>query len=222
MGQTSMTDTRFQSGPALGMLLVAEVPAGLRALDAMLKEAPVELIGAGTIQYGFYMIVLAGSVEAVDRSMRRGFDSTAAQTIDSVLLPDAEPRILPAIRDGAIRWPAPGDTLGAVQAGTPPFLLRAVDRALKGTSVELVEMRLGDGLGGRAIASFWGETSDVEAAIGLARGAAGAEGHGGAANVDPLAAVSTSIISTSIVRNADPDLVARLGTPTTFFKEWRG
>ncbi len=204
-----MNQAHPHAGPALAMLVVDEVPAGLRALDAMLKEAPVDLIGAGTIQDGFYMIVIGGQVEALQRSMRRALDSASMHTIDSVLLPDAEPRILPAIRDGVIRWPAPGDTLGAVQIATPPGLLRAVDRALKRAAVELVEMRLGDGLGGRAIASFWGETSDVEAAIALARGET--------ADVDPLAAVSTSII-----RNADPDLAARLGAPTTFFKGWRG
>jgi microcompartment protein CcmL/EutN len=205
----AMNPTRPPVGPALAMLVVDDIPAGYRALDAMLKEAPVELIGAGTIQYGFYMIVIAGGVEAVERSMHRALGSASPHTVDSVLLADAEPRILPSIRDAAIRWPAPGDTLGSIQVGTPPGLLRAVDRALKGTSVELVEMRLGDGLGGRAVASFWGETSDVEAAITLARG--------GASDADPIAGVSTSII-----RNADPELATRLGAPTTFFKGWRG
>jgi microcompartment protein CcmL/EutN len=212
-----MNENPPRTGPALAMLVVNEVPAGIRALDALLKEAHVALFGAGTIHCGLYQVLFGGEVEAVERSMRRALGIAAGFLVDSVLLPDAEVRILPAIRDHAIRWPAPGDTLGVVQTGTPPDLLRAIDRALKGTSVELVEMRVGDGLGGRAIASVWGETPDVEAAIVLAREGGGARGDGSASDVNSLAAFSTAII-----RNADMDLVAGLGRATTFFKDWRG
>jgi microcompartment protein CcmL/EutN len=203
-----MNQNRSQAGPALAMILVNEVPAGLRALDALLKEAPVDLVSAGTIHCGLYLILINGQLEAVERSMRKGLDLAATRTVDHVILSDAEPRILRGIRDHAIRWPAPGDTLGVVQTGTPPDMLRVIDRALKGTSVELVELRVGDGLGGRAIASLWGETPDVEAAIALA-----AEATDG----DPAVGLSTTVI-----RNAEADLVARLGAPTTFFKEWQG
>ncbi len=203
-----MTPSGPHAGPALAMILIDEVPAGLQALDALLKEAPVDLVRAGTIQCGLYLILLNGGLEAIERSVRRGRDLAAGHTIDFVILPDAESRILSAIRDQAVRWPAPGDTLGMIQTAAPPDMLRALDSALKGTSVELVELRVGDGLGGRAIASLWGETPDVEAAIELAERAIGAD-HGGS-------------LSTSIIRNAEPELVARLAGPTTFFKEWRG
>ncbi|MDP6942617.1 MAG: BMC domain-containing protein [Myxococcota bacterium] len=195
-------------GPALAMLDVGDVPPALLALDALAKEAMVELIGRGTIQPGRFAILFAGEVEAVERSYRKALPLCHASVCDSVLLPHAEQRLVPAIRDGVMRWPAPGDTLGVIQLGFPPTLLRAVDAALKGAHVDLVQLRLGDGLGGRGIALLWGETHDVEAALELAEAAA----FDGCADS----------LSTSIIRNADDEVIAAFGDGTTFFKEWRG
>jgi microcompartment protein CcmL/EutN len=190
------------------MLDVGDVPPALLALDALAKEAMVELIGRGTIQPGRFAILFAGEVEAVERSYRKALPLCHASVCDSVLLPHAEQRLVPAIRDGVMRWPAPGDTLGVIQLGFPPTLLRAVDAALKGAHVDLVQLRLGDGLGGRGIALLWGETHDVEAALELAEAAA----FDGCADS----------LSTSIIRNADDEVIAAFGDGTTFFKEWRG
>jgi microcompartment protein CcmL/EutN len=193
-------------GPALAMLLLGEVPAGLRALDALAKEADVEVGNAGTIHDGRYLVLFGGEVADVERSLQKARDTAGAHLLDDVFLPHAEARVAPAIQAGAVRWPAPGDTLGVLQAETPPVLVRAVDTALKGALVELVELRVGDGLGGRAIASLWGETHDVEAALELAGGvlsrAAGA--------------------STSIVPRADATLHRALASGSRFFREFRG
>ena len=195
-------------GPALAMLLLTEVPAGLFVLDALVKEAYVTVLQTGTIQCGRYLILFGGEVEPVDRSFARAIEKGGGQVVDSVLLPHAEERLLPAIQDGVRRWPGPGDTLGMVQAATPPVLLRAVDAALKGALVDLVELRIGDGLGGKAIASLWGETHDVEAAIDLARAS--------------LERGNARDASTSIIANADPVVRAALGAGSRFFKEDRG
>ncbi len=195
-------------GPALAMLLLGEVPPGLRVLDALAKEAEVEVLQTGTIHCGRYLILFGGEVGPVERSWRRALDMAGSHVIDEVLLPYAEARLAPAIRAGTVRWSASGDTLGVLQAATPPTLVRAVDAALKGALVELVELRVGDGLGGKAIASLWGETHDVEAAIDLARSSfekAGAQGS-----------------STAVIPRADPAVLEALGSGSRFFKEFRG
>jgi microcompartment protein CcmL/EutN len=197
-----------EPGPALSMLLLDEVPPGLTVLDALAKEAEVEVLQTGTIHGGRYLILFGGEVGPVERSWRRALDTAGTHVVDEVLLPHAEARLAPAIRTGVIRWPAPGDTLGVLQAATPPALVRAVDAALKGALVDLVELRVGDGLGGKAIASLWGETHDVEAAIALARSSfekAGAPGF-----------------STAVIPRADPAVLETLGSPSRFFREFRG
>jgi microcompartment protein CcmL/EutN len=131
-----------------------------------------------------------------------------------VLLADAERRIVPAFRDGVVRWPAPGDALGVVQSGSCPVLLAAVDAALKGALVDLVELRVGDGLGGRALATLWGEIHDVEAAIELAcRAISDQEGR---------RIVAAGVATTAVIPNADDDVRRAVGSGTRFFREWRG
>jgi microcompartment protein CcmL/EutN len=190
------------------MVLLGEVPPGLRVLDALAKEADVDVLQSGTIHCGRYLILFGGEVGPVERAWRRALDAAGVHVVDEVLLAHAEARLAPAIRSGAIRWPAPGDTLGVLQAATPPALVRAVDAALKGALVDLVELRVGDGLGGSAIASLWGETHDVEAAVELARSSFEKAGASGT--------------STAVIPRADPAVQSGLGSPSRFFKDFRG
>ncbi len=193
----------LSTGPALAMVLLDDVPSGLRVLDSLAKEAEVSILEAGTIHCGRYLILFGGEVAPVEVSWARALSAAGPAIADQAFLADAEPRLVPALLSGVIRWPAPGDTLGAIQTATPPTLLRALDAALKGALVELVEFRAGDGLGGKAIASLWGETHDVEAGLELVR------------NLAPGA-------STAIISRADAAVARVLGTPSRFFKEFRG
>lgn len=195
-------------GPALAMLDIGDIPPGLRALDALAKEAEVSVISAGTIQRGHYLILFGGEVEPVEMSFRRALDLAGEAVEDAVLLPHAEERIVPSMMGGLIRWPAPGDTLGVVQTGSPPTMLAAVDAALKGAEVQLVELRVADGLGGKAIANLWGELVDVQAAIGFA--------------TDAMAKGKSQRCSTTIIPRADDAVVQAISSGTRFFGEWRG
>ena len=53
------------------MLDVDDIPLGLVALDALVKEAEVEVLSAGTVQDGRYLILFGGAVEPVQRSLGR-------------------------------------------------------------------------------------------------------------------------------------------------------
>jgi microcompartment protein CcmL/EutN len=52
-----------------------------------------------------------------------------------------------------------------VEVSTSPGLLRGVDAALKAVPVDLVEIRLADDLGGRALAMFGGLLPEVQEAL---------------------------------------------------------
>ncbi|MCC6129753.1 MAG: BMC domain-containing protein [Acidobacteria bacterium] len=195
--------TTSAAGPALSMLLLDEIPAGLRVLDALVKEAEVTVVQTGTIHCGRYLILFAGEVAPVETAWRRALRTAGTHLAGEVFLPYAEARILPALSGGTIRWPAPGDTLAVIQTETPPALVGAVDGALKGALVELVELRVGDGLGGKAIATLWGETHDVEAALDIAR-------------------VLAPDASVALIPRADAVVMSALGSGSRFFREFRG
>jgi microcompartment protein CcmL/EutN len=194
--------------PALAMLEIADVPLGYAALDALVKEAPVVVIAAGTVQRGHFLVAFAGEVEPVELSYEKAAHVGAEALVDAVILPHAEPRILPALREGSVRFPFAGDALGVVQTGSPPTLLRAVDAALKGALVDLVELRVAEGLGGRGLATLWGSQHDVEAALALA--------------ADAFARGRREGCTTALVANADREVGRAIGAGTRFFKEHRG
>jgi microcompartment protein CcmL/EutN len=195
-------------GPALALIEIADLPAGFVVLDAVAKEASVTIVASGTLQHGHYLLAFGGEVEPVELSFAAGTRRAGGALVDAVLLPHAEPRILPAIEAPIVRYPAPGDALGVVQTSSSPTLVRAVDAALKGALVELVELRLAEGLAGRGLATLWGSQHDVEAALDHARETFGRGRPAGCA--------------TSLVANADPEVGRALRAGTRFFKEHRG
>ncbi len=190
------------------MLEIGDIPAGYVALDALAKEAEVEILSAGTVQSGRWLVAFGGDVESVERSFARAVAKADGALMDAVLLHHAEPRIVPALREGSVHFPAPGDALAIVQTSTSPTLLRAVDVALKGAEVELVELRIAEGLAGRGLCTLWGKQTDVEAAVDLAREAFGRGRSQGCSAV--------------VVANADAAVSRAVSNGTRFFKDHRG
>lgn len=190
------------------MLDIDDIPRGWLALDRLVKEADVEVYSSGTVQAGRFLVLFGGEIEPTQIAMERATDAAGDALRDAVLLPYAERRIAPAIIGAQMRWPAPGDTLAVFQHDTSPTLLLAVDKALKGAEVDLVQLRIAEGLGGRAVATLWGETHDIDAARELAEGA--------------LKAGHPQGWSAQTIRNVDPEVAQRVGAGSHFFGEWRG
>jgi microcompartment protein CcmL/EutN len=154
---------------ALALIEFSGPAAGILAVDRMLKMAPVALLRCGTVHPGRYLALVGGSVAATQEAHAEGLDVASAQSAleDEVCLPDPHPQLAAAVAGERI---APvGDTLGVIETATSPSLLRAVDAALKGVPVDLMEVRLADDLGGKALAVFSGDLTDVEAAMAIAR-----------------------------------------------------
>jgi microcompartment protein CcmL/EutN len=83
-----------------------------------------------------------------------------------------------------------------------------VDAALKGAEVELLELRIAEGLGGRGLAMLWGLQHDVQAAVEHAQLAYGRGRSAGC--------------TTNVIANADREVSRALRRGTRFFKEFRG
>jgi microcompartment protein CcmL/EutN len=67
-----------------------------------------------------------------------------------------------------------GEALGIIETDSVAATIRAADAGLKGARVELLELRIADDLGGKGYLLFGGPVSEVEAAVELGVGAAGA------------------------------------------------
>jgi microcompartment protein CcmL/EutN len=153
--------------PAIAVVEFSDIPSGMHATDAMLKKAPIAFVKCGTISHGRYLTLIGGSTASVDESLRAGLDEGGASVLDRLLLPDVHPRVYEAI----LGWRKPGNAgaLAIVETGTVAATVRAAEAALKGTPVDLIEIRLADtGLSGKGVSVYQGTLSDIEAAIDLA------------------------------------------------------
>jgi microcompartment protein CcmL/EutN len=153
-------------GPALALIELDSVAVGIEAGDAMGKRAPVEMLRAGTVHPGRYLLLVTGEVAAVEEAFRAGVDVAASALVDTVLLPNVHPQVVRALRGD--RRVGTRDALGVVETTTVAATIDAADAGLKGAAVELLELRLADGLGGKGYLLFDGTVSDVEAAIAIA------------------------------------------------------
>src|SRR3954471_2968128 len=132
----------------------------------MVKRAPVEVVRAGTVHPGRYLILVTGDVAAVEEAFRAGVDVAESALVDTVLLPNVHAQVVRALRGD--RRGGSGDALGVVETTTVAATIEAADAGVKGAAVELLEMRLADGLGGKGYLLFDGTVSDVEAAVAIA------------------------------------------------------
>jgi microcompartment protein CcmL/EutN len=151
--------------PAIALLEFDSVAAGIVAGDAMVKRAPLAGIIAGTIQPGNYLVLVAGDTASVDEAITAGLEAAEAALLDRVFLPDVHPDVVRAVRGS--RVPGPVESLGIVETTSVASILEAADAGVKGAAVDLLELRLGDGLGGKAYLLFGGSVADVEAAVSI-------------------------------------------------------
>ena len=149
---------------ALAVLDFAQIPAGLEATDAMLKKAPVAFFRSGTVTAGRYLTLIGGTPASVEEALAEGLAHAGGQLLDHLYLADVHPRLLDAL-EGRRGEDGTGGLL-VLETSTPASIVLACEKALKGTLVDLVEVRLSDaGLAGKGLALFRGDLHELEAAV---------------------------------------------------------
>ncbi|MFQ5745952.1 MAG: BMC domain-containing protein [Gemmatimonadota bacterium] len=155
--------------PALALIDFGSVAAGIEAADAMVKRAPIDVVRAGTVQPGRYLVLIGGSVADVEEALAAGRDVGGDDVLDHVFLPNVHPAVVEAIGGG--RVPDEADALGVVETTTVASAILAADAGVKGAEIRLLEVRLADGLGGKGIVLYSGFVADVETAVDIGCGA---------------------------------------------------
>lgn len=159
---------------ALAVLDFDDIPAGVWSVDAILKKAPIKFVRAGTVSRGRYLVVFGGSTASTAESLEEAVAKVGRSIIDHSFLPDVHPALFDAAFGARRR--STGSLL-IIETETAASIVRAVEAALKGTPIDLIELRLSDsGLAGKGIAFLAGSLHDIEAASDLAAGGTGREG----------------------------------------------
>ncbi len=153
--------------PAIALIEFNNLADGITAADAMVKKAPIAMLKSGTVSQGKFLVLIGGTTASVDEAYREGLSVGAESVVDSLLLPDVHPQVHRAILGN--RLPCAGDALGILETGTVAAIIQAADAGIKGANVNIVEMRLADGYGGKGYTLFTGKVEEVEAAMEIAR-----------------------------------------------------
>ncbi len=151
---------------AIALLEFGSIAFGVRAGDAMVKRAPVEIAYAGTIHPGNYLILVAGDVACVDEAFQAGLEAGTETLLDQLFLPAVHPDVIQALLGR--RGLSSGEALGIIETRTVAAVIGAADSGLKGADVSLVEIRIADRIGGKGYCAFSGPLAEVEAAVEVA------------------------------------------------------
>jgi microcompartment protein CcmL/EutN len=158
--------------PAIALLEFESIARGIEAGDAMIKRAPLDVIRAGTVHPGKYLVLVGGLTADVEEALVAGREVADGSLVDVVFLPDVHPDVVASV--GGARREDDGEALGVIETRTVAAVIDAADAGVKEADVTLRELRLADGLGGKGYVLFGGRVAEVEAAVehGLARIAA--------------------------------------------------
>ncbi|MCP4361572.1 MAG: BMC domain-containing protein [Chloroflexi bacterium] len=149
--------------PALALLEFDSIAVGIEAADAMVKRAPVGQIQSGTVQPGYYLVLVTGEVADVEEAVTAGKETGQPALRDCIFLPHVHQAVVLALNGR--QQIQETDALGVVETQTVASAIQAADAGVKGAEVTLLQLRLADGLGGKGLIMFTGLVADVETAI---------------------------------------------------------
>ena len=147
---------------AIGVIELKSIPKGIEAADAALKSAGIEMVSAHPSCPGKYEIVLTGSISDVTVAVQHVENRFDGYVIDSSVMGRIDEQVIKALfgtqtgeREGS---------LGIIETFSAPSAIKAADIAVKTARVEIYDLRVSRGMGGKGVVMITGEVGDVTAA----------------------------------------------------------
>ncbi len=148
---------------SIGFLELNSIAKGIEAADAILKAAQTDLIFARAGCPGKYYILFTGEVAAVNASLEAGALIGGVNTVDKCLIPRVHHQVISAIN--AAVEPVATNALGVMEFFSVTAAVYASDAAVKAADVNLIDVRLGTGIGGKSFVVLTGEVAAVNEAV---------------------------------------------------------
>lgn len=159
---------------SIGFIEYRSIARGLEATDAMLKNGTVDLIQSTVLCPGKFVSMVTGDVGAVESAVKRGIEYDPSFAISSFVIPNLHPTVLPALT-ATTTEPVSG-SLGIIETIDASSAVVAGDMAAKAANINLMEIRLARGMGGKGFVFLCGELTAVQTAVRMAEAKMGEEG----------------------------------------------
>ena len=148
----------------IGFVELSSIASGIEVADAMLKTANINLIFAKASCPGKYYVLVNGQVSNVEKAVKVGSDMAKDFFISSLVLPRIHPKVALAVNMGG-EIPDKVDAIGVMEFFSVTSSIIAADTAVKASPVELIDVRLGTGIGGKSFVIVAGDTAAVKTAV---------------------------------------------------------
>ena len=139
------------------------IAAGIDAADQMVKTAQVDPLFFKTICPGKFVAAVTGDVAAVSASVNAGRETHADALVDWFIIPNIHRDVIGALA-GATGITERG-ALGIIETFSAASIVVASDAAVKAADVQLLDVRVALGLGGKGYALMTGDVAAVNAAV---------------------------------------------------------
>lgn len=156
---------------SVGMIEFSSIAAGIEASDNMLKASNVEVLMLKTICPGKFVAAIHGDVAAVQAAVDAGLQSADGTVADHFVIANIDNAVIGAM--SGIGANPQGSSLGVIETFSAASAIVAADRAAKTAEVEIAEVRIAMGLGGKAFVLLTGDVAAVNMATETAAAAAG-------------------------------------------------
>lgn len=148
---------------SIGVIELKNIPKGVEATDDALKSAGVEMVSAHPSCPGKYEIILTGSISNVTAAVEHVTGKFENYVIDSSIMGRIDEQVITALF-GTQKSDRKG-SLGLLETFSAATCIKAADIAVKTARVEIFDLRVSRGLGGKGVVLITGEVGDVTAAI---------------------------------------------------------
>ena len=148
---------------SIGLVEFISIAQGIGCADIMSKTAAVNILVAKTICPGKYIVIVNGDVSSIEQSVNAGVELGAETVVDSFVIPNVHPSILPAI--SGVSTLKEIKALGIIETYSVASLIEAADAGVKAGDVEPLLLHLAYGIGGKSYTILTGEVASVKAAV---------------------------------------------------------
>ena len=148
---------------AIGMIELSSLARGLVAGDQIVKRAPVNLHTAEAVSNGKFILLFSGDVSSVEESLQAGIGVSGDYLVDQVFLPQIHPQVTNYLNNPNQKVLI--DSLGVIETVSVATIIHVADAVCKTAPVDLVEIILAKGIGGKGFCLFSGDLADVEASL---------------------------------------------------------
>ncbi|PHR28803.1 MAG: propanediol utilization protein [Desulfotalea sp.] len=147
----------------IGCVELNSIAWGMHVADEMVKSADVKLMMARPTCPGRYLVIITGDTGAVQSAVEVGRDIAKDMAVDWFTIASVHMDVLPALNGTTIIPKI--DALGVIETSTTASCILAADAAAKAGEVQLIEIRMAAGLGGKAYVTMTGDVGSVTASV---------------------------------------------------------